>query len=208
MSQYAYEFASWAASEEYLKDPETVAKPPFSWAVGKNGTRIIYHSPAEGESRIGVVVQYETHQDFKTLNANANGEHTAVREKFAPLRGQDALGAGLHKVIATLTSDPIPVLQAPLTAIVFATPKPGTDVQSLAETLGKLVAAVNSSATPALGAVQGFVIDNPETLVLITGWKSLEEYKQVVEVDNKEHLQEIQSQSTLVAYRYRFIAVQ
>jgi len=29
----------------------------------------------------------------------------------------------------------------------------------------------------------------------------------VVEIDNKDHLQEIESQSTSVAYRYRFIEV-
>ncbi|KAH9969532.1 hypothetical protein BC827DRAFT_1151561 [Russula dissimulans] len=208
MSQYAYEIASWPASEAYLKDPKAVGNPAFSSIVGQHGARIIYHASAEEDPRIGVVVEYETHEDYKTLNANLNGEHTRVREKFAPTKGQPAPGApGLRKVITKLTADPVPALQAPLTEITFATPKPGTDVQSLAETLGKLVAASNSSATPAVGAVHGSVIGDPETLVLITGWKSSEEYKQVVEIDNKEHVREIQSQSTLVVDRYRFIEI-
>jgi len=121
-----------------------------------------------------VFIEYESYQHFKTLTTNANGAHTALRDKFAPMRAQAVPSVGLHKVIATLTSDPIPALQAPLTAVTVVTPNPGTDAQSLAETLGKLVAAVNSSATPALGVVQGSVIDKPESLVLITGWKSLE----------------------------------
>jgi len=209
MSQYAYEIASWPASEEYLKDPVAVGNPAFSGIVGQHGARSIYHATAEGEPRIGVVVEYETHQHYKTLNANLNGEHTKVREKFAPTKAHQGPGApvGLRKVITKLNSDPVPALQAPLTGITFATPNPGTDVQSLVESLGKLVAASNSSTTPPVGAVQGSVIDDPETLVLITGWKSSEEYKQVVGIHNKELLLEIQSQSTLVTARYRFIEI-
>jgi hypothetical protein len=116
---------------------------------------------------------WESLEDFKTLNANATGEHTKLREYFALTRSTPGL-TGIHKVMATFTADPLPTLQVPVTEVLFAALKPGADLQSLTKSVGKAVAGSNSPASPALAAVQGSLIDNPETLVLLIGWNSYE----------------------------------
>jgi len=90
---------------------------------------------------------------------------------------------GINKVIATFTSDPLPAFRAPVTEITLATLKPGADSQSIAESVGKIVAATIDSGHPALGAALGSIIDDnlrspPDReqyqLVLVTGWNSVE----------------------------------
>jgi hypothetical protein len=116
---------------------------------------------------------WESPEDFKTLVANATGELTKLREHFALTRSTTG-PEGVHKVTVKFTADPLPVLQSPVTEVLFATLKPGADLQALARTIDKAVIGSNSSASPAVAAVQGSVIDNPETIVLIVGWNSHE----------------------------------
>jgi len=125
---------------------------------------------------------WDSYQDFKTFVANETGEHTKLRELFAPTRATAGL-EGINKVMATFTSDPLPAFRAPVTEIALARLKPGADSQSVAESVGKIVAATVDSGRPALGAALGSVIDDdlrsppdrePYQLVLVTGWNSVE----------------------------------
>jgi len=125
---------------------------------------------------------WDCYQDFKTFVANETGEHTKLRELFAPTRATADL-EGINKVMATFTSDPLPAFRAPVTEIALARLKPGADSQSIAESVGKIVAATIDSGRPALGAALGTIIDDnlrspPDReqyqLVLVTGWNSVE----------------------------------
>jgi hypothetical protein len=125
---------------------------------------------------------WDSYQDFKTFVANETGEHTKLRELFAPTRATSGL-SGINKVMATFASDPLPAFQAPVTEIALATLKPGADSQSIAESVGKIVAATVDSGHPALGAALGSVVDDDlrspldrerYQLVLVTGWNSVE----------------------------------
>ena len=125
---------------------------------------------------------WDSYQDFKTFVANETGEHTKLRELFAPTRATAGL-EGINKVMATFTSDPLPAFRAPVTEIALARLKPGADSQSIAESVGKIVAATIDSVRPALGAALGTILDDnlrspPDReqyqLVLVTGWNSVE----------------------------------
>jgi hypothetical protein len=125
---------------------------------------------------------WDSYQDFKTFTANETGEHTKLRQLFAPTRASPGL-EGINKVMATFSSDPLPAFRAPVTEIALATLKPGADSQSIAESVAKIVAATADSGRPALGAVVGSIIDDdlrspPDReqyqLVLVTGWNSVE----------------------------------
>src|SRR5712691_9352825 len=87
---------------------------------------------------------WDSYQDFKTFIANETGEHTKLRELFAPMRATSGL-LGINKVMATFTSDPLPAFRAPVTEIALARVKPGADSQSIAESVAKIVAATIDS---------------------------------------------------------------
>ncbi|KAI0300349.1 hypothetical protein BC826DRAFT_966724 [Russula brevipes] len=230
MADKVYELVSWPANEEYLNNPASFSERTFRHAVNEKGVQILFHGPEVNASRLGAVVgQYQymtpsylpatswltrdaTHpawdtlEDFKTLNANATGRHTKLREYFALTRSTPGL-TGIHKVMATFTADPFPTVQVPVTEILFAALKPGADLQSLTKSVGKAVAGSNSPASPALAAVQGSLIDDPETVVLLIGWNSYEDYINTSERGAKAIVEEIGSQATLDAHFYSMIQV-
>jgi len=215
MADKIWEVVSWPASEGYLKDPEPFAVPAFTYAVTRKGVNANFHSPEVGGSLLGALVAWDSYQDFKTFVANETGEHTKLRGLFAPTRATSSL-SGINKVMATFTSDPFPAFRAPVTEITLATLKPGADSQSIAESVGKIVAATIDSGHPALGAALGSVIDDdlrspPDReqyqLVLVTGWNSVEDHKRAVENSARSIFQEVYDQVTMDQHFYRFIRV-
>ncbi|KAI9510590.1 hypothetical protein F5148DRAFT_554610 [Russula earlei] len=203
MSDYAYEIASWPASEEYLKDPVAVAAPAFTWVVGRNGARTIFHGPEDNGTLLGLVVEFESHQHFKDLNSGANGDHARLRELLKPTKA----GQGLNKVVAKFSTDPIPALKAPVVEVSLVTLKPGGDVRLIRETLEKLVAGLSNPAAPSQGGAVGYVIEDPDTTVLIVGWNSAEEHKQALAAQGSGKLQEILDHGIFDVHEYRFIQV-
>ncbi|KAI0303109.1 hypothetical protein BC826DRAFT_330822 [Russula brevipes] len=173
MADKFYEFLSWPAKEDYLKDPTSFNERTFTYAVNRKGVHTLLHGPEEGGSRLGIAVAWETVDDFKTLVANATGELTKLREHFALSRSTTG-PEDVFKVTVKFTADPLPALQSPVTELLYATLKPGADLQALAQTVGKAVIGSNSPASPAVAAAQGSVTDNPETIVLVIGWNSYE----------------------------------
>jgi len=206
MTDKVYELVSWPANEEYLNNPASFSERTFTHAVNEKGVQVLFHGPEVNASRLGAVVAWDTMEDFKTLNANATGRHTKLREYFALTRSTPGL-TGIHKVMATFTADPFPTLEVPVTEILFAALKPGADLPSLTKSVGKAVAGSNSSASPALAAVQGSLIDNPETVVLLVGWNSYEDYINTPESGAKAIVEEMGSQATLDVHFYSMIQV-
>jgi len=215
MADKTWEVVSWPASEGYLKDPETFAVPAFTYAVTRKGASGIFQGSEVGGSLLGALVAWDSYQDFKTFVANETGEHTKLRELFAPTRATAGL-EGINKVMATFSSDPLPAFRAPVTGIALARLKPGVDSQPVAESVGKIVGATVDSGRPALGAALGTIIDDdlrsppdrePYQLVLVTGWNSFEDHKQAVENSARSLFQEVYDQVTIVQHFHRFIPV-
>jgi len=130
-----------------------------------------------------------------------------LREHFALTRSTTG-PEGVSKVTVKFTADPLPALQSAVTEILYATLKPGADLQALAQTVGKAVIGSNSPASPAVAAVQGSVADNPETIVLVIGWNSYEDFVKTFEGAAAPIIEEIGSRATLDPQFYRLNQVQ
>ncbi|KAI0295671.1 hypothetical protein B0F90DRAFT_1820351 [Multifurca ochricompacta] len=175
MADKAFEIAFWSTSEEYYKDPSTAAAA-FNYVVGRKGVSTLFHGTQAEETKLGLFVAWDSHQDYQKFVVNDYVEHAKLRELLAPTRS----GTPVEKVHGTFTTDPYPAFQAPVTEFAFVKVTSDADVEKVEASLNNVVALAGDPTSPLLAAATGSLIDQPTTLLLAVGWSSIEAHKEAI----------------------------
>ncbi|KAI0299649.1 hypothetical protein B0F90DRAFT_598103 [Multifurca ochricompacta] len=197
MADKTFEIAFWPASEEYYKDPSTAAAA-FNYAVGRKGVSTLFHGTQAEETKLGLVVAWDSHQDYQKFVLNDHGEHTKLRELLAPTRG----GTSVEKVHGTFTTDPYPALQAPVTEIAFVKVKSEADMDKVEAALNDIVALAGDPTSPFPAAATGSLIDQPTTLLLAVGWSSVEAHTEAVKGGTLDSILRVITLQTVQVYHF------
>ena len=108
----------------------------------------------------------EAHESFK-----ADQERLYRFFKMFETSAKDGVPQGTVIHVSWEVSAALPCLAAPVTEIRKVKPREGVTLEAVQAALDKYV---NKLTTKAVGATYGQVIKNPEEIVLVIGWKTIE----------------------------------
>jgi len=91
--------------------------------------------------------------------------------KMFETSAKDGVPQGKVIHVSWEVSAAVPCLGAPVTEIRKVKPREGVTLEAVQATLDKYV---NKLTVEAVGATYGQVIENPEEIVLVIGWKTIE----------------------------------
>ncbi|KAI9464965.1 hypothetical protein BJY52DRAFT_1221084 [Lactarius psammicola] len=172
----AFEIATWPCSEEYLKD-QSIVHPALRMLDGQPGLDGIFYGIQVGKPNAYAVANWQT------IDAHVNFAADKERlQRFVKMFGTSANGGVLQEKLIHVSweaSAALLCLGAPVTEIRKVKPREGVTLEAVQATLDKYVRYVNKLTTRAVGATYGQVIENPEEIALVIGWKTIEDKTEV-----------------------------
>ncbi|KAF8272207.1 hypothetical protein EI94DRAFT_1718718 [Lactarius quietus] len=163
----AFEIATWPCSEAYIKD-QSIVHPAFEMLDGH----------LDWTSEIFYGVQVEEPNAY----AVANWHTIEAHERFAADKER------LHRFVKSA----LLCLGAPVTQIRKVKAREGVTLEAVQATLDKYITHLNTLTSESVGATYGQVVENPEEIMLVTGWRSIEarkdweDWKEIREITEEE----------------------
>jgi len=134
--------------------------------------------------------------DWHTIEAHerfaADKERLHRFVKMFEASGKDGI---LHEKIIHVSWDvsaALLCLGAPVTQIRKVKAREGVTLEAVQATLDKYITHLNTLTSESVGATYGQVVENPEEIMLVTGWRSIEarkdweDWKEIREITEEE----------------------
>ncbi|KAI0046031.1 hypothetical protein FA95DRAFT_1671931 [Auriscalpium vulgare] len=165
---HAWEVAYAPASEAFIKN-QSIAYPSFEFLRQYNGALEMFSGIELENPNVLVVI------DWVSLEAHEAYEKTPAYQEYITLLTPEIAG-GATPVHVHFVVSPDGALRAPITEVLWVTPKTDATQSDVVATLDKLVAYANNPRTGVIAASYGPVVETPGTYIVVVGWSSFKAY--------------------------------
>ncbi|KAI0029926.1 hypothetical protein K488DRAFT_88266 [Vararia minispora EC-137] len=197
MAHLTYEFAYLPASKAFQDDP-SIARPAFDISKTKTPHPIWVGLQADAATFWNVTTwdSSATHKAYQ-----ASPEYPIFFSTISVVL-EDISNPRATFLYVHFDRDPAPALDSPLTEIVLLSPRDGAKPDDVVRAASSLLALmVREKCVGVSGCAIGTVEDNPEEIVVVTGWEGVEfkdKLKQKIAGSNQPIFR-LTQESTIVA---------